>query len=54
MNIFCVDLIGVAKNIGDLETFTARTTNRELKKREITLVDQSNTAVIILIIKLSH
>nr|CAD7409853.1 unnamed protein product [Timema poppensis] len=40
-----VDIIGVCKNVGDVVTFTARTTNKELKKRDITLVDQSNTSV---------
>nr|CAD7429216.1 unnamed protein product [Timema monikensis] len=40
-----VDVIGVCKNVGDVVTFTARTTNKELKKRDITLVDQSNTSV---------
>lgn len=39
------DIIGVCKEVGDLNTFTARTTGRELKKRDITLVDQSNAAV---------
>ncbi|XP_063228748.1 replication protein A 70 kDa DNA-binding subunit [Bacillus rossius redtenbacheri] len=40
-----VDVIGVCKSAGDVNTFVARTTNREVKKRDITLVDQSNTAV---------
>uniref|UniRef100_A0A1B6MN54 Replication protein A subunit n=1 Tax=Graphocephala atropunctata TaxID=36148 RepID=A0A1B6MN54_9HEMI len=40
-----VDLIGVCKSATDLQNLVARTTNRELKKREITLVDHSLTAV---------
>nr|UBR27748.1 replication protein A1 [Locusta migratoria] len=40
-----VDVIGVLKATGGVEVFTARTTNREMKKREITIVDQSNTAM---------
>ncbi|KAJ8924906.1 hypothetical protein NQ315_001063 [Exocentrus adspersus] len=40
-----VDAIGIVKNIGDLQTFQARSTGRELKKRELLLVDQTNTAV---------
>nr|CAD7397032.1 unnamed protein product [Timema poppensis] len=40
-----VDVIGVCKNVGDVVMFTSKTTNTELKKREITLVDHSNTAV---------
>ncbi|XP_046981582.1 replication protein A 70 kDa DNA-binding subunit [Schistocerca americana] len=40
-----VDVIGVLKAAGGVEVFTARTTNREMKKREVTIVDQSNTAM---------
>ncbi|KAJ9597480.1 hypothetical protein L9F63_011665, partial [Diploptera punctata] len=40
-----VDVIGVCKSFGDVQNLTARTTNRELKKREITIVDESNTSV---------
>ncbi|PSN38056.1 Replication protein A 70 kDa DNA-binding subunit [Blattella germanica] len=40
-----IDVIGVCKSTGDLQTLTARTTNRELKKRELTIVDESNLAV---------
>lgn len=40
------DIIGVVKSVGDIFQFTAKTTNKELKKREVTLVDRSNTAVI--------
>ncbi|KAJ8958164.1 hypothetical protein NQ318_006103 [Aromia moschata] len=40
-----IDVIGVVKNVGDLQTFQAKTTGRELKKKEAVLVDQSNTAI---------
>ncbi|XP_055389395.1 replication protein A 70 kDa DNA-binding subunit-like [Condylostylus longicornis] len=40
-----VDVIGICREIGELQTFTAKTNNRELKKRELTLVDTSNAAV---------
>lgn len=39
-----VDVIGVCKSANDIQNLTARTSNRELKKRDITLVDQSLTA----------
>jgi hypothetical protein len=38
-------VIGVCKTAGDVQTLIAKTTNRELKKREVTIVDESNTAV---------
>ncbi|KAE8751185.1 hypothetical protein FOCC_FOCC002013 [Frankliniella occidentalis] len=40
-----VDVIGVVKSVGDLITFVAKQSNREMKKRDVTLVDKSNTAV---------
>ncbi|XP_030553841.1 replication protein A 70 kDa DNA-binding subunit [Drosophila novamexicana] len=40
-----VDTIGICKDVGELQTFTSRTTNKEFKKRELTLVDMSNAAV---------
>ncbi|XP_039971109.1 replication protein A 70 kDa DNA-binding subunit [Bactrocera neohumeralis] len=40
-----VDTIGICKDVGELQTFTSRTTNKEFKKRELTLVDSSNAAV---------
>ena len=39
------DVIGVCKSCGDIQTLFARTTNRELKKRDVTIVDESDTAV---------
>ncbi|XP_049768899.1 replication protein A 70 kDa DNA-binding subunit-like isoform X2 [Schistocerca cancellata] len=38
-----VDIIGVVNTIGDAEDFTVRTTNMKEKKRDIIIVDQSNT-----------
>ncbi|KRT83138.1 hypothetical protein AMK59_3541, partial [Oryctes borbonicus] len=40
-----VDVIGVCKAESELQTFQARTTGKELKKKEVTLVDQSNNAI---------
>ncbi|RZB40475.1 replication protein A 70 kDa DNA-binding subunit [Asbolus verrucosus] len=40
-----VDVIGICKSASDLQTFTSRSTNRELKKRDVHLVDQSKTAI---------
>jgi hypothetical protein len=38
-------VIGLCKLASELKTFTAKSSNRELKKKEVLLVDQSNTAV---------
>jgi replication factor A1 len=40
-----VDVIGICKEASDIQTFTSRSTNRELKKRDVFLVDQSKTAI---------
>uniref|UniRef100_A0A1I8QBZ9 Replication protein A subunit n=1 Tax=Stomoxys calcitrans TaxID=35570 RepID=A0A1I8QBZ9_STOCA len=40
-----VDVIGVCKEVGELQVFTSRTTNKEFKKRDLTLVDASDAAV---------
>lgn len=40
-----VDVIGVCKRIGDLATVIQRTTNKELKKRDIELVDNSLSSI---------
>lgn len=40
-----VDIIGVATNASDLANITAKATGRELTKREVTLVDQSNASI---------
>jgi hypothetical protein len=42
-----VDVIGICKEASDIQTFTSRSTNCELKKRDVFLVDQSKTAVMI-------
>ncbi|EDW96487.1 replication protein A 70 kDa DNA-binding subunit [Drosophila yakuba] len=44
-NKAAVDTIGICKEVGELQSFVARTTNKEFKKREITLVDMSNSAI---------
>lgn len=40
-----IDVIGVVKSAGDVATIVAKATNRELKKRDICLVDDSMTSV---------
>lgn len=40
-----IDVIGVCKNASDLQMFQAKSTGRDLKKREITLVDQSSNSI---------
>lgn len=40
-----IDVIGVCKSTGDIQTVTRRTNNQELKKRDISLVDRSGTEV---------
>jgi len=40
-----IDVIAIVKAVGELQTFTARSTGKELQKREITLVDMSNAGV---------
>ncbi|CAH1992742.1 unnamed protein product [Acanthoscelides obtectus] len=40
-----IDIVGVVKDVGDIQNLQSRTTGRELKKRDVTLIDQSNTAV---------
>lgn len=39
-----VDIVGVCKSATDVQTLRARSTNRELRKREITLVDNSDAS----------
>ncbi|KAF5300828.1 hypothetical protein FQA39_LY10950 [Lamprigera yunnana] len=40
-----IDVIGICKSTSDVVTFQAKTTGRELKKREVSLVDQSNNGI---------
>ncbi|XP_055532718.1 replication protein A 70 kDa DNA-binding subunit [Wyeomyia smithii] len=40
-----LDVIGVCKEVGEVSQFTAKTSGRELKKREVTIVDSSNATV---------
>lgn len=42
-----IDVIGICQSASELQTFMARSTGRELKKKEVTLIDQSKTAVIL-------
>ena len=39
--LLSVDVIGVCKSFGDCQSLTARSSGKEFKKRELTLVDQS-------------
>lgn len=43
------DIIGICDQVGDIQTFTARTTNRELKKRELIMVDSSNASITVVL-----
>lgn len=40
-----VDVLGIVKSCGDVQNLVARSTGRELKKRDIVLVDRSNVAI---------
>ncbi|XP_034177571.1 replication protein A 70 [Osmia lignaria lignaria] len=40
-----MDVLGIVKSCADLQLLTSRTTGREMKKRDIHLVDDSNTMV---------
>ena len=40
-----MDVLGIVKSCGDLQLLTSRTTGREMRKRDIHLVDDSNTMV---------
>jgi ssDNA-binding replication factor A large subunit len=41
---FCLDIIGVVKNTDDLRTMMSKA-SKELKKRDVTLVDESQVQV---------
>ncbi|XP_076306238.1 replication protein A 70 isoform X2 [Tachypleus tridentatus] len=40
-----VDVIGICKSSSDVQTLTSKSTNKELRKRDIFLVDQSGTEI---------
>ncbi|XP_031833471.1 replication protein A 70 [Nomia melanderi] len=40
-----MDILGVVKSCSDLQVLTSRTTGREMKKKDVNLVDESNTMV---------
>lgn len=40
-----VDVAGVCREVGEINQFTAKTSGRELKKRDVTLVDRSGSSV---------
>ncbi|KAJ8953979.1 hypothetical protein NQ314_007172 [Rhamnusium bicolor] len=40
-----IDVVGVARTVSELQTFQARSTGKELKKKEIMLVDHTKTSV---------
>lgn len=39
------DVIGICQQTSDIQNLVARTTRRDLKKRDITLVDSSDASV---------
>lgn len=43
--MYLTDVIGVCKSASDVQELTAKSTGKLLKKREVTLVDQSGGAV---------
>ncbi|ODN02275.1 Replication protein A 70 kDa DNA-binding subunit [Orchesella cincta] len=42
-----IDVVAVCKSRGDVHAFTSKTTNKDLKKREVTLVDRTNTEIVL-------
>lgn len=44
-----VDVVGVVKHIGDINTVVARATQKELRKRDVHLVDDSGAQVAVTI-----
>ncbi|KAL2714488.1 replication protein A 70 kDa DNA-binding subunit [Vespula squamosa] len=40
-----IDVLGIAKSCEEIQTLRARTTGRELKKRDVMLIDESNTMI---------
>jgi len=38
-------VIAVVKSVGDLQSFTARSSGKDVQKREVTLVDTSNASI---------
>lgn len=40
-----IDILGIAKSTGEVQELTARQTGRQLKKRDVNIVDDSNTAI---------
>jgi len=48
-----LDVIGVAKSASEVSTIISKTTSKELKKREVHLVDSTNTEVKILLVLLN-
>ena len=40
-----IDCVGVCKEVGELQVFTSKTTNKEFKKRDLVLVDTSEASV---------
>lgn len=49
-----IDVIGVCRDASDVSSFTSKQTNRELRKREVYLVDKSLTEVKLKHLKLYH
>lgn len=43
--VLLIDVVGICNEVSDVQTIHAKSTGIELKKREITLVDESNTGV---------
>ena len=45
MSFCCIDVIGIVKTVGDMSTVVGKASNREVKKRDLQLVDKSGVII---------
>ena len=43
--LYFADVIGIVKSVGDMSTVQSKASNREIKKRDIQLVDKSGVII---------
>ena len=43
--LYFTDVIGIVKSVGDMSTVVGKASNREIKKRDIQLVDKSGVII---------
>lgn len=48
--LFFLDVLAIVKSAAEVQSLTARATGRELRKRDLTLVDMSDSSVTSMII----